>query len=487
MNRSGDRYNMSTDYAWDLFNCFSDVSSDGRGAIQQRDGIVSIISGSALAGKIRYVIEQAWASGITEIICRAYDGWYRVSAGAFTSLDVSRTVDARGQSTVYDNYFIMTDGGVPRKSDTAHTITDMCTDVNMPQTASACHTHDNRVWLNETGTMEIRGSKVGNPYAADSYTASGHIRINLQKVLPEWDEPIGFETVGDGLLAIYGSKYVTYYYAPEVTASLNLITFKRIDTMSAQAFTSFANDFAIGTKTGLNSLKSTNTFEKLKIDDLTSLNEPLWLDLVNDEVDVKDICMVLNTSKNQIYVTFHSLTDSTTLVYGVRDKNIIGRYQFNKIPYSWFEKANGDLIFGASDGKIYKHSTLETNDDGETIDFQWILPHFGGKNPISFKAPREMQLLVHSNITANISVDYWSGLSSDVPQTKLFNIDITFSPWRSGLWRSGLWRSLGTQLKENPHFNGRGRFIGFTVRHDTLGARVRIPYLIVKYKLEGAK
>ncbi len=490
MNRSSNRFNMSQEFAWDVLNGYADVTADGRGSIQQRKGTTKVNSNQIDSGdsKCRYLTNVAWANGSEELVCRMFDGWYRISSGAYTSLDVSRTEDKRGMSTMFDDQLIMVDGGTPRKSTSAHTVSNLSTDATMPTNSTAVWTHRNRVWLNEPNTMVIYGSKVSDATSGTAWsTADDSIQLDLSYILPETDEFIGFGTVANTMLVIIGKKYLVFYDIPETTDDMSLYKIVKVNPLSQQGLTPFAGDYAIALDNGFNMLSSTETYERLKLDDLSSLIENMWIEQVQAETDTLDICSALNHNTNHVYVTFHNSQESNTLVYSLSLKNFVGRFQFKSAPYSWCEDNNGIMYFGAEDGNIYKLDDTVFTDDGELMIFQWELPYLGIDNPIMYKAPRELEMMIETNSSVEVFADYWFGEQDSLSKKTNFEVSAEVSRYRESLFRGSYYRGSGRALVLNLDYVDRGKTVGFSIYHRTLGARIRIPYLLIKYILEGDK
>lgn len=490
LNRSSSRFNMDHMFAWDILNGYADVAPDGRGAIQQRQGTTKINGNQLDSGdsKCRYLTSVLWANGTEELVARIYDGWYRISSGNYTSLDASRTEDARGMSTMFDDNLIMVDGGTPRKSNSSHTVSDLSADANMPTNSTAVWTHRNRVWLNEPGTMKIYGSKVSDATGASAWsTADDSIELDLSYVLPETDEFIGFGTVASTLLVIVGKKFIVIYDAPETASTMSLYKIVKCNPLSQQGIVPLAGDYAICLDNGFNMLSSTETYERLKLDDLSSFIENLWIDQVGLETDKLDVCSILDHSTNQIYITFHNSQESNTLVYSLAINNFVGRFQFYSAPYSWCEDTSGIIYFGAANGDIYKIDDTVYTDDSNSFQFQWELPYLGIDNQMLYKAPREVEMMVETNTSVTMYLDYFFGENDDEARQTSFSVSAEYSRYRESLYRSAYFRGSGRALVLNLDYVDRGKTVGVSIYHTTSGARVRIPYVLIKYILEGEK
>ena len=492
INRSGDQFNMSSQFAWLLLNCFSDVSRDGRGAIQQRVGTTNkSVSGALNSGnsKIRHMKEQAWRNGTSELICRGYNGWYRLISGGFVELDVSRTEDARGQSTSYDDYFIMVDGdGVARKSNSAHTISNLSLDATAPANPTAAHVHANRVFLNDPGTADFVGSKVSDPFSSDSFSKENDsIRVPLDLNLPTYDEPIAFITISDNLLGVIGTRYISIWNAPETATALTLIRYMEISPVSPQGFVNLGNDYGIVLKSGFNSLSSTEAYEQLRTDDVSGMVDPLWEEYIATQDELKDICGQLDTTRNHIYITFQDETTgvSRTLVYSLFLKTFVGVYQFPFMVYSWFEGLDGTMYMGADDGNIYALDDASYSDNGIAMRFEWVLPYLGTESPDTYKSPREAQIFADTNAPVTLNMNISFGLSESETFTYQFFIDAVVSKYRVSKYRVTKYRGSGKDLVLNPNLINRGRFIGVSVWHEELSRRVRIPYIYLRCLKEG--
>lgn len=495
LNRAGSRFNMDKVWVWDLLNGYIEKTADGRGKIRQRHGVTkfntTVLHDSST--KIRYLFEAKWAGG-THTVARAYDGWYKYNTGtkAFDSLDTSRGVDTKASASMFMGYLVMTDGGVPRKCDSSFNVTNLSSDSNMPQDATACHAHQHRLWLNSSANpMEVYGSKVDDATSSAAFsTSSDSVTLDLSKVLPVGDEVIGFRTMADVLLVILCKKHIVIYNAPTTYSDISLVQIIRVGALTNYAVEQLGNDWVYPAKEGVNSLASSVTYQKLDIDDLSKNIAPLYRDYVSQTSDTTQINGVFYHKLNHYYLCFPIANAHQVLVYSLDFKNFVGRFQFNGfVPYSFLEASDGTLYIGADNGYVYKYDESVNTDDGNVVDFEWHLPYLGNDSPFMYKAPRELETFIETDKDVTVYFDWWFGVEDYGAGVNTHTISITgkSSLWREVLWRDGFWRAQGRSLYKTYDLIGRGKLIGVRVRHSTSGARITIPYLILKTILEGEK
>ncbi len=496
INRLGNRFNMEPYWIWDLLNAYVKKTDDGKGKIQQRWGLAKLNSTilNDSSTKIRYLFEARWDNGTKDIIARAYDGWYRYNSGtgAFVALDTGRSTDARGFACMFQDNLIMVDGGVPRKSDSSYSVSDLSSDASMPQDSTACWVHQHRVWLNSSSNpMKVYGSKVDDATGANAWsTASDSVTLDLSQVLPEGDTILGFRTMGDVMLVILCINHIVIYNAPTTYTDISLVQIIKTGALSNYAIAQLGNDWVYPAASGINSLVSSIAYQKLDVDDLTKYIAPLYRNYLDSVSDHKDVCGIYFHRLNHYYITLPIGSESQTLVYGLDFKNFVGRFVFNGInPYSWLETESGALYVGGDNGYIYTYDDINNNDDGSTIEFQWHLPFLGIDTPNNYKAPREFEALIDTNYNVTLYLDYWFGLTEygTGAISKTITISATASLWREATWRSSLWRAAGRELYKSYDLLERGKLMGMILRHNTLNARVSISYLIIKTILEGDK
>ena len=372
-------YKRQSYWVWDLLNAYIKKTEDGKGTIQQRWGL-SKLNSTVLndsSTKIRFLFEARWDNGTKDIIARAYDGWYKYnsSTSAFDDLDTGRTTDAKGFACMFMNNLIMVDGGVPRKCDSSYTVSNLSSDSSMPQDATACWVHQHRLWLNSSSNpMKVYGSKVNDATSSTAWsTSSDSVTLDLSQVLPEGDEVIGFRTMGDVILVILCRKYIVIYNAPTTYDDISLVQVIKIGALSNYALAQLGNDWVFPSDSGVNSLTSSMTYQKLDIDDLTKFIAPLYRSFISSVSDKQVICGVYFHKLNHYYITLPAGSEFQTLVYSLDFKNFVGRFVFNGInPYSWVETEDGTLYIGGDTGYVYKYDENANDDDGNTIKLSLI-------------------------------------------------------------------------------------------------------------------
>lgn len=503
LNRLGEQYNMSPEWIWDLLNGYIENTSDGRGAIQQRNGITkyntTILNDAST--KIRFMKETNFA-GTKTIIIRGYDGWYRYNAGSFTGIDTSRTVDNKGFAVMWGDgaptvhYLIMVDGGTPRKATSSWTVSNISSDAAMPTDSTAVHVHQKRLWLNSASKpMKIYGSKVGDATGASAWsTSSDSIAIDLEQVLPEGDEVVGFGTIGELLLIVFLKKQIAIYNAPTTFSSISIVQIINIGCETQNGIYPIGGDLIYVSNSGLKSLISSQTTGHLNLKDISKNIDPLYREYFKNEIDPRSICGTYFNNLNHLYFSIHNTSITTqTLIYSSELGQIVGRWNFLKNsngeqlnPYSWLEARDGTLYIGMDNGFVYKYDKTTNTDDGINIPFSYIPPLLGAFSQTFYKAPREFEILVESDAVIAFNLDYWFGLGETSPNTEILNMNVSGSFWDDAAWDTSLWDVEGRELILNHNLIGRGRNIGLKIRNLS-SSRIRILYMILKTILEGYK
>lgn len=489
LNRDNSSYNMGFDYAYDINNGYAVKTVGGRGYVEQRWGVErkNILPLHDEQTKIRYLFEATWSNGKKNLIVRAYDGWYRLNkiSNLFEPLDVGRTIDIDGQAVMWDDFLVMVDSGKPRKSDSNYTLSDLSLDANMPQGSSAVWLHDGRLWLNEIGARKVHGSKILDATSDTAWTYGGgnKVEILLSKLLGKADEAIAFRSFGDGMLVIYCKEHIIIYYAPEVYSNIRWVDTLPVGSLSAKAINYISNDMAFPGKTGIKSLYSTAVVKSLNTKDLSGNVAKMYQEYIKSVGDYQNICGTFFSGLNHYYLTLPGL-EQQTLVYCQKQKNIVGRFQFNGFtPCSWLERSDGSLWIGGDDGYVYKYAPEYFSDNGKSINFSWTPPYLGIDRPKQYKTLKESFFLMQvENAPATIFTDYYFAISNYVSQE--MTRQKTLIP-----------TAQKKLFEENdPNVRGRGRFIGVTLKNYiesneniSLGSRIRLTSFALRANLGGSK
>jgi hypothetical protein len=409
----------------------------------------------------------------------------------------ARTSDARGQSTTWtdgtNNYIVCVDGQVPIKIKNDYTWSTLSADTNMPQNSTAVHTHHNRLWLNQPGTMKVHGSKILDGTNTTAWTTGGgdKVTLDLQYVLPEYDEPIDFSSYGDSLLVIHCQNYTVIYNAPETFANITWIETIPGGILAGNTARTFNNDLLYPERSALKSLVSYTTV-KTSVGNLTDNVQSMYQGYVDSCSNVLDISTVYIKENNHYLITIPNSTASSTqtLVYDPQQKTIVGRYRFKNssnayiTPYSWLQDQYGDIYFGANDGYLYKFDKDYYSDNGSIIPWVWDSMYLGVDMVSVYKKPFSTEFGISTEIktgSATTSVAISEAMTlplrdeNTVAQTIVHTITpTTDNPFYFPKMPTKKWK-------------GRDKLFGFRLSHSTLDARVQLTNFNLKVVVQGDK
>lgn len=482
LNRVAAPHNMSPEYAYDLLNCY--VNKDG--AITQRNGIAkkntTVISGSP---KVRTIFEAGWNSLARDIIVRAGTAWrkYNSGMGVFDDLDTGRTDDAIGDAVMFDNELIMVDGGTPRKCVSTYTVSDL--GGSPPSDPTAVHVHQHKVWMNSVSNpMKAYYSKTDD---AENWTAAGDAgSLDFTRILPQGDTLIGFATFAEAFLVFIFKQHLVIYTAGTDPAQFSIQQIIDIGAFSNQSVLQVANDLVFPTYSGIRSIKSSLANQKLDLNDLSALISPLYRTYADSITNKTTIAGVYYNKLNHYYLCFPLSSGHTILVYSPDVKNVVGRYT-GITAYSFMQAEDGTLYCGG-DGYVYTMDS-SSDDDGAAIEFRWKMPFLYFDNPIRYKAPRELEILVQHASNITLKFDYWYGLTALESDriTKSLSLTGNAAFYREALYRASYYRASGKSLVRTQDLKGRGKMMQCEIWHNTNGAQVTIPYFTLGVAMEGIK
>lgn len=495
MNTLADPTTCPPEYAVDILNGYIIYGDPQKKttAITQREGSDIVNTGGAISGtpKIRFLFEAVWATTATDILARAGTAWwkYNTSTKVFDSLDGGRSDDVRAQACMFNNNVVMADGGKARKCNSSYSVSDLSTDANQPDNSSLCHTHNHRVVINDTSNpMKTYLSKVDGDFGSDFFSAADDaVTLDLSYVLPEGDEILGYATFAETFLVIFLRKFTVIYSVPTTTSSISIQQIIRQGTLSGNAVAQVGNDLAFPSRGGIQSLKSSIANQDLDFDDLDTLNKPLYRTYVAAASNEKDICGVYHKRLNHYYLSFPATNSCPILVYSTDFKNIVGRFT-GITAYCFLELDNGDIYCGGGDGNMYQMHT-GNDDNGTAIYWSLKMPYLYLGNPNVYKSPRQLELLVQFETDLTLYFDYWFGLTELSADTisKALSLTGRASFYRSALYRTSYYRASGKEIVKTLALNGRGKMMQVEIWHNTSGARVTIPWFIIRALIQGEK
>jgi hypothetical protein len=497
MNRRSDRLNSNPLFYWDLLNGY--IKKDlkkGMGVIVQRDGTskyntAQLGSDYGSIKKVRNIYETKWNGGGTDIIIRAGTAWGKFDGvDTFAAFDTGRSDDVVGQCVMFKNELLYVDGGIPRKLTAAYVVSNLSADGNMPQDSTAIWVHRDKVWLNSSAnTMTAYFSKTNSANAATSWTGSTDAgTIDLSTVLPTGDTLVGFRTYGSqdsGLIALICSKYTAIYKAGANAYDFTFVQYFPTTCVSINAAEYIGNQIVYPSQNTFTSLQASTASDNLDTGTLSEWIDPLYRDLVSQVTDTEYITGCFDRRLNLYYLNFPITNNFQTLIYSVDVKNFVGRWTFPFETYSFCHRRNGVTLVGG-DGYVYTMNT-GSNDDGAAIEWKIAFPALYFGNPSRYKAPREFEGLLQNSATMTLYIDYWYGLTStDADRiTEEITLEASASYWDEASWDAAYWDAGGNVLYRTASLLGRGRLMFFEIRHNTLDAKITIPWFIIRYLLEG--
>lgn len=490
MNRVSSRLNMSPEFAWNVSNGYikKDIKS-GLGVMKQRSGITKFNSVS-FTNACKYVYEAKWNAGGTDIIIREGTRWAKFDGvDTFANFDTGRTDGVRGMAVMFGNELIMVDGGIPRKSTAAYSLSALSADANMPQDSNAVHVHQHKVWLNsDAAPMKAYFCKTDSANGATSWTGTTDAgTLDFSKILPSGSRLLGFATFAEVNLIFIFEKYAVVYTCGTDPAAFVLNQIIPLNCLSGHAVKIIGNDLAICSHEGLNSGRSSLANQDLDTDDLSKYIAPLYRQLIEPLSDKRVVSTEFSHQLNHLYIAIPG-TDPTILVYSVDIQNFVGVWTGYDC-FSLAERQDGTMLVGGT-GYVYNMND-GTSDDGEAISFSYDFPFLYDKDPNSNKAFRQIEGLVEHDGSPSLIVNY--SYATDVVSGAQSPITIPFVSsgvlWDSddALWDVASWAGSSASPFLSSNLLGRGKYMALSLSQSVLDATVEIPYIILRYRKEGIK
>ena len=489
MNRVSDRLNASPEFAWYIGNGYvkKDVKT-GLGIMVQRNGIAKFNT-VTFTNACKYIYEPKWDAGGTDVIIREGTRWAKWDGvDTFDDLDTGRADGVRGQCAMFANQLIMVDGATPRKCTAAYVVSDLSADGAMPTDSNAVHVHQHKVWLNSAANpMKAYYSKTDSANAADSWSAAGDAGyLDFSKILPYGDKLLGFATFSEMFLIFIFTRHVIVYTAGTNPANFAIQQVIPLNCISGHGVQVVGNDLAVTSLEGLNSFRASLANQDLDVDDLSKYIAPLYRDQIKALADRTVVSLGFSHRLNHIYICIPGNTH-IILVYSVDIQNFIGAWTGYKC-YSICERVDGTMLIGG-DGYVYTMNT-GYNDDGVKIVFQWDLPFLYAKDPNHNKAFRQLEGLCRYVGNPLLTFDY--SYAEDVISGAMSPLQLQLAQqagtyWDEGLWDESDWDIEGITRLFTSGLLGRGKQIALTISNEVLSSNIEIPYLLLRYKLEGIK
>ena len=496
-NRRSDRLNTPKGFVFDILNGYikKDLKSN-IGIVTQRDGIaklnsVALDSDYGSTKSIRVLFEAKWDGGGTDLIIRAGTAWGLYNGSdEFDAILTGRGDDAKGMAFMFKNEVILLDGGVPQKVTAAYAVSALSADGNMPQDSTAGWVHRDKVWLNsQAAPMKAYFCKTNSANAATSWTGTTDAGfLDLSTVLPVGDTIIGFRTYGgqdSGLIAIICRNFTAIYKAGANPYDFTFIQYFPSTCLSMGAAAYIGKDIVYPSRDVLTSLIASINTDNLSLKPLSDYISPYYRSLVDQVGDPEDMTGYFDKVNNFYYLTFPISNNYQTLIYSVDIGNFVGRWVYPVNNYSFCQRIDGTMLFG-SDSYVYIMNS-GTSDDGTAISWKLALPATYFSAPHRYKKPLEIELLVQATASLTLYLDYWFGLSTlnNDLITKSLSISASASLWDEALWDVSYWDTQGNNHVRTSDIYGRGRLMFIELRHNTMDAKISIPWFLIRYLMEG--
>jgi hypothetical protein len=491
MNRTSSRLNMSPEFAYDILNGYikKDVKT-GLGVIRQRSGVTKYNT-VTFTNDCKYVFEAKWDSGGKDVIIREGTRWAKFDGvDTFANLDTGRTDGARGQAVMFGNELIMVDGGVPRKATAAYAVSDLSSDANMPQDATAVHVHQHKVWLNSAANpMKAYFCKSDSANGATSWTGTTDAgSLDFSRILPSGDTLIGFKTFSETFMVFIFKKHVVVYSCGTDPSAFAIQQIIPLNCISAHGIAQIGNDLAVPSLEGVNSFRSSLSSQDLDLDDLTKYIGPLYREILAELSDLSLVSAGFSHNLNHYYICVPSATHQI-LVYSLDIQNFVGRWTGYEA-HSFCELEDGTMLAGGP-GYVYVMND-GTNDDGQAISFKYSFPFLYFGDPNRNKAARQFEgIISHDSQQASFqfNFDYWYGTGGarTYTNTKSITLSSDAAYYRTALYRASYYRASGNTRFETSDIIGRGKQIAIDMYHSVSDSIVEIPYFTVRFFYENSK
>ena len=490
MNRVSSRLNMSPEFAWNISNGYikKDVKS-GLGVMKQRPGITKFNT-VTFTNACKYIYEPKWDAGGTDVIIREGTRWAKFDGvNTFADFDTGRTDGVRGMAAMFGNQLIMVDGGVPRKSTAAYSLSALSADANMPQDSTAVHVHQHKVWLNsDANPMKAYCSKTDSANGATSWTGTTDAAtLDFSRILPAGDRLIGFATFAEVNLIFIFNKYAVVYTCGTDPTAFALQQIIPLNCISGHAIKQIGNDLGVCSIEGFNSFRSSLANQDLDTDDLSKYISPLYRDLIAALSDPRVVTTEFSHKLNHLYIAIPG-TDPTILVYSVDIQNFVGVWT-GYACHSLCERKDGTMLVGGN-GFVYTMNS-GTSDAGTAISFSYDFPFLYDKDPNSNKAFRQIEgLVVHDgNPLLTIDYSYATDVISGAQSTLQHQFTSSGVQWDASdaTWDVASWAGSSATPFLKSDMLGRGKYMALTLGQRVLDATIEIPYIILRYKKEGIK
>jgi len=424
INRDGSQYNMSMTWLWDLLNGYLDRTEDGRDVIVQRDGLTKVNSSdmsSTVSESIKVLYEAVWSDLDSDIFFTTADGvWYlngsNAPVKAYNSADTTSEV---GDFTMFNDLLIAVAADKTiRQINQSFTVAALSSDSAEPTNIVACHTHNHRLILADTG-FKVYMSRVDDATSATAWSANNDfVQIDLKKVINQTDRVVNFATLGESLLVIFCINFTVIYDVPTTFEGIRLQQVIPVGLNASHAFGVLGSDIIFTTRTGIKLLTAATATSKLDVQDLTKNTGNLYRRLVNNSSSINFVHNMggsVFNRLNQYLISFNGTEerDNLTLVYSFKHQNFVGIYRFHEMPTAWLEDKNGDLFFGTSEGRIFKFDSSKYLDNLDAINFRVEFPYFGSEFPFSNKSIKSLRALIETNQDTTIFTKYRNGFAGE--------------------------------------------------------------------------
>lgn len=499
LDRRTDRLNTPPSFLFDHLNGYIKKEVEGNLTwVVQRNGSAkfnAVQVATATFGSnniVKTIFEPKWKAGGTDIFIKAGTGWgIYDGVNTFNLLVGSRPDNVIGQACMYQNRTILVDGGIPQAVQSSYSVGAISVDASMPQDATACWVHGDKLWLNSASDpMGAYYSNTNDAFSSAAWsTVNNSGKIDLSTILPIGDKILAFRTLGGStinILAIICQKYTVLFLAGADPTAFQVLRIIKSSCVSGQAIDYIGSDVVYFSQNQMTTVFSAYQNNDLETTSMTKYIEPFYRDQVSQVGTPEAISGVFDKVLNLFYFTLPITNNYQTFVYSTDLGNIVGRWTYPFNIQCMCIRGNGAVLAGADNGYVYILNT-GTNDDGTAISWKFATPFLYFGTPQKFKKPVEFETLLQASSSLSLQLNYWYGLSNLATdrQTKTISITTVQSLWDVSLWDVSYWDASGNILYNTPDLVGRGRGMFIELSHSTLNALIALPWFVIRYNLEG--
>lgn len=386
-------------------------------------------------------------------------------------------------------------------------------------------------------TTPVVGSKVNGALDSNGWSADQDwFSLDISKFYGEYATCLGGITLFKNIVALIYSKIIILFEIPINVQDINFIQIIDIIPLSSGDYNGVSdagtphapivkvgNEWIVATKTGIKSLSIALSDGRYDANDLTKNIDPFYDSLINwmyyGEGDFENLVitkhpiteffpaqMIFYPRHNQIwlslpqrvssYITGIGTADpvndivlnddnptwpSQVLIYDVKMKEIVGRFEFPFNITAFCIGPNQDLYIAGDNGYLFKYDEdtyvdeiLSTGLAGNTvIPFSFKPAYIGSDTPHNFKILNSLTITAETNQATDLTLNYNIQPIADKGDAALTAISETVS--------------LASGVGQNYDYDliGRGKIIDLELTHSVSGSRVSLGEIKVNTDLEG--